>query len=116
MCTNFKFHNLFQSSTITPPIPLIAATEIGFHQNKHPGCLRFHGFSWHSLTGTDKHVLMSTGSSLCSPNPHSVRTACAFLLDVLFRDFPPEIFLQRPAIVQVCFKLQGLIDFVFHFK
>uniref|UniRef100_H2YG82 Rotatin N-terminal domain-containing protein n=1 Tax=Ciona savignyi TaxID=51511 RepID=H2YG82_CIOSA len=68
-------------------------------------CLRFPGFLWHSLTGTDRHVLASTGASLCSPSPHLVRNACAFLLDVIFRDFPPEIFLQRPSIVQTLLTL-----------
>lgn len=86
---------------MTPPTPLVSGAEADYVRSKQPDCLRFFGFPWHSLTGTDRHVLMSTGSSLCSPNPHSVRTACAFLLDVIFRDFPPEIFLQRPAIVQV---------------
>ena len=77
------------------------AGEVYHGRTTRPDCLRFSGFPWHSLTGTDRHVLMSTGASLCSPNPHSVRHACAFLLDVIFRDFPPEIFLQRSAIVQV---------------
>jgi len=92
---------LLQASTITPPIPLVTLGEHGPHRFIGPECLRFSGFPWHSLTGTDRHVLTSTGASLCSPNPHSVRNACAFLLDVIFRDFPPEIFLQRPAIIQV---------------
>lgn len=64
--------------------------------------LLFNGFPWHSLTATDRHVLDSTASSLCSSSPHLVRNACSFLLDVVFQDFPAEIFLQRPTIAQVC--------------
>jgi len=89
-----------QTSSGTPPIPRIAEKRVD--DPLHPyDCLRFAGFPWHSLTGTDRHVLASTGTSLCSPSAHLVRNACAFLLDVIFRDFPHEIFLQRPTIVQV---------------
>uniref|UniRef100_H2YG83 Rotatin N-terminal domain-containing protein n=1 Tax=Ciona savignyi TaxID=51511 RepID=H2YG83_CIOSA len=92
---------ILQTSTSTPPIP----TNLVSDPTIEISCLRFPGFLWHSLTGTDRHVLASTGASLCSPSPHLVRNACAFLLDVIFRDFPPEIFLQRPSIVQTLLTL-----------
>ena len=91
-----------QVSTITPPIPNTFGVNGDVMKTSEPECLRFYEFPWHSLTGTDRHVLASTGASLCSPSAHLVRNACAFLLDVIFRDFPAEIFLQRPSIVQVC--------------
>lgn len=40
-------------------------------------------------------------SSLRSDNPDLVRTTCELLRDVIMQDFPAEIFLQRPSIVQV---------------
>ena len=94
-------------------MPLVATNEYGAYRSAAPECFRFSGFPWHSLTGTDRHVLTSTGASLCSPNPQSVRNACAFLLDVIFQDFPPEIFLQRPAIIQV--RILKSIFFVTYF-
>lgn len=64
-------------------------------------CLSFAGFPWHSLTSSDRHVLDSTGTSLCSPDPNIVTTQCWKLLNIFFRDFPSEIFIQRPALVKV---------------
>ncbi|WAR12019.1 RTTN-like protein, partial [Mya arenaria] len=51
-------------------------------------CFRMTIFPWLSLTATDRHVLSSTNST------------CEFLSDVVFQDFPAEIFLQRPNIVK----------------
>ncbi|WAR12035.1 RTTN-like protein, partial [Mya arenaria] len=51
-------------------------------------CFRMTIFPWLSLTPTDRHVLSSTNSM------------CEFLSDVVFQDFPAEIFLQRPNIVK----------------
>nr|CAB3265825.1 rotatin-like [Phallusia mammillata] len=93
------------ASTATPPLPKSMDKRVEISSTMQQNCLRFAGFPWHSLTGTDRHVLASTGASLCSPSPHLVRNACAFLLDVIFRDFPPEIFLQRPTIVQTLLTL-----------
>lgn len=61
--------------------------------------LSFAGFPWHFLTATDRHVLSSTGTSLSSSDPALVENACLFLLDVVLHDFPAEIFLQRPTII-----------------
>ena len=40
-------------------------------------------------------------SSLRSGDVSLVSSSCHFLMDVVFQDFPAEVFLQRPAIVQV---------------
>ncbi|CAK8690926.1 unnamed protein product [Clavelina lepadiformis] len=111
---NYGYFNLVEEpgaddtvSTITPPIPNTFGVNGDVMKASEPECLRFYEFPWHSLTGTDRHVLASTGASLCSPSAHLVRNACAFLLDVIFRDFPAEIFLQRPSIVQTLLTLIG---------
>ncbi|XP_060755970.1 rotatin isoform X2 [Neoarius graeffei] len=63
-------------------------------------CLTFSVFPWLSLTATDRHILSSNESSLRSNKPDLVRTTCELLRDVIMQDFPAEIFLQRPSIVQ----------------
>ncbi|KAM4606021.1 rotatin [Polymixia lowei] len=63
-------------------------------------CLKFSMFPWLALTSTDRHILASNESSLRSNNPSLVRTTCELLRDVIMQDFPAEIFLQRPSIVQ----------------
>uniref|UniRef100_G3NDY8 Rotatin n=1 Tax=Gasterosteus aculeatus aculeatus TaxID=481459 RepID=G3NDY8_GASAC len=63
-------------------------------------CLKFSVFPWLTLTNTDRHILSSNESSLRSSNPNLVRTTCELLCDVIMQDFPAEIFLQRPSIVQ----------------
>ncbi|XP_029314100.1 LOW QUALITY PROTEIN: rotatin [Cottoperca gobio] len=63
-------------------------------------CLKFSVFPWLTLTNTDRHILSSNESSLRSSNPNLVRTTCELLCDVIMQDFPAEIFLQRPNIVQ----------------
>uniref|UniRef100_A0A667ZBX6 Rotatin n=1 Tax=Myripristis murdjan TaxID=586833 RepID=A0A667ZBX6_9TELE len=63
-------------------------------------CLKFSVFPWLTLTTTDRHILSSNESSLRSNNPNLVRTTCELLRDVIMQDFPAEIFLQRPTIVQ----------------
>eukprot|EP00079_Xenopus_tropicalis_P012567 XP_002939666.2 PREDICTED: rotatin [Xenopus tropicalis] len=71
-------------------------------------CLKFSTFPWLPLTTTDKHVLSSNESSLRSNNPSLVWRSCQLLQDVVMQDFPPEIFLQRPKIVQSLLSLFGL--------
>ncbi|XP_028821515.1 rotatin [Denticeps clupeoides] len=63
-------------------------------------CLKFSTFPWLSLTPTDRHILSSNESSLRSNNQKLVWTTCELLCDVIMQDFPAEIFLQRPSIVQ----------------
>ncbi|NXN95779.1 RTTN protein, partial [Rhinopomastus cyanomelas] len=63
-------------------------------------CLKFSTFPWLTLTSTDRHVLSSNESSLQSRNPSLIWNTCELLQDVIMQDFPAEIFLQRPKIVQ----------------
>lgn len=46
--------------------------------------------------------LFISGSSLRSSNHTLIWNTCELLKDVIMQDFPAEIFLQRPKIVQVC--------------
>ncbi|XP_075824221.1 rotatin isoform X1 [Microtus pennsylvanicus] len=62
--------------------------------------LKFSVFPWLPLTTTDKHVLSSNESSLRSSNHNLIWNTCELLKDVIMQDFPAEIFLQRPKIVQ----------------
>uniref|UniRef100_A0A8C5R8E3 Rotatin n=1 Tax=Leptobrachium leishanense TaxID=445787 RepID=A0A8C5R8E3_9ANUR len=63
-------------------------------------CLKFSTFPWLTLTTTDRHVLSTNESSLRSNNHGLIWTSCQLLQDVVMQDFPAEIFLQRPGIVQ----------------
>ncbi|XP_048832883.1 rotatin isoform X2 [Brienomyrus brachyistius] len=63
-------------------------------------CLKFYTFPWLTLTTTDRHILASNESSLQSNNHSQIRTTCDLLQNVIMQDFPAEIFLQRPTIVQ----------------
>ena len=45
-------------------------------------------------------VLQQTNSSLCSRNISVVSDYCLFLAEVIFQDFPAEVFVQRPRIIQ----------------
>ncbi|XP_077952021.1 rotatin isoform X2 [Gasterosteus aculeatus] len=76
----------------------IPAQKIAVHESVR--CLKFSVFPWLTLTNTDRHILSSNESSLRSSNPNLVRTTCELLCDVIMQDFPAEIFLQRPSIVQ----------------
>ncbi|BFZ19694.1 hypothetical protein BsWGS_22732 [Bradybaena similaris] len=57
-------------------------------------------FPWLPLTHTDQHVIASTNSTLQTRDPGNLIEACQFLADVVFQDFPAEIFLQRPEILK----------------
>ncbi|XP_007425386.2 rotatin, partial [Python bivittatus] len=71
-------------------------------------CLKFSTFPWLSLTTTDRHVLSSNESSLRSKNSKLIWNTCELLRDVIMQDFPAEIFLQRPKIVQSLLCLTAL--------
>ncbi|XP_061450623.1 rotatin isoform X2 [Rhineura floridana] len=71
-------------------------------------CLKFSTFPWLSLTTTDRHVLSSSESSLRSKNHRLIWNTCELLQDVIMQDFPAEIFLQRPKIVQCLLSLTTL--------
>uniref|UniRef100_A0A8C4K6T8 Rotatin-like n=1 Tax=Dromaius novaehollandiae TaxID=8790 RepID=A0A8C4K6T8_DRONO len=71
-------------------------------------CLKFSTFPWLTLTSTDRHVLSSNESSLRSNNHNLIWSTCELLQDVIMQDFPAEIFLQRPKIVQSLLSLLKL--------
>uniref|UniRef100_A0A8C6MA44 Rotatin n=1 Tax=Nothobranchius furzeri TaxID=105023 RepID=A0A8C6MA44_NOTFU len=85
-----------------PRTPTIVSPEDNLPKMVHESvrCLKFSVFPWLTLTNTDRHILSSNESSLRSSNPNLVRTTCELLCDVILHDFPAEIFLQRPGIVQ----------------
>lgn len=58
---------------------------------------------WQPLMSTDRHVLVAVENSLANiADRAQLLNTCSFLTDVMMRDFPAEVFLQRPAIVMVC--------------
>uniref|UniRef100_UPI00358FF599 rotatin-like n=1 Tax=Myxine glutinosa TaxID=7769 RepID=UPI00358FF599 len=63
-------------------------------------CLKFSSFPWVTLTPSDKQVFASTERSLQCQQASLVHSSCDFLSDVMMRDFPAEIFLQRPNIAE----------------
>ncbi|XP_024436290.2 rotatin [Desmodus rotundus] len=71
-------------------------------------CLKCSTFPWLPLTTTDRHVLSSNESSLRSSNHTLIWNTCELLKDVIMQDFPAEIFLQRPKIVQSLLSLLKL--------
>ncbi|XP_048219107.1 rotatin isoform X1 [Perognathus longimembris pacificus] len=76
--------------------------------NQSVKCLKFSTFPWLPLTTTDRHVLSSNESSLRSSNHTLIWNTCELLKDVIMQDFPAEIFLQRPKIVQSLLSLLKL--------
>ncbi|NXJ02101.1 RTTN protein, partial [Psophia crepitans] len=78
-------------------------------------CLKFSTFPWLTLTSTDRHVLSSNESSLKSNNQSLIWSTCELLQDVIMQDFPAEIFLQRPKIVQarIHLNLLSLLNLAF---
>uniref|UniRef100_A0A5F7ZJR0 Rotatin n=1 Tax=Macaca mulatta TaxID=9544 RepID=A0A5F7ZJR0_MACMU len=76
--------------------------------NQTVKCLKFSTFPWLPLTTTDRHVLSSNESSLRSSNHTLIWNTCELLKDVIMQDFPAEIFLQRPKIVQSLLSLLKL--------
>ncbi|KAF1571240.1 UNVERIFIED_CONTAM: Rotatin, partial [Eudyptes robustus] len=78
-------------------------------------CLKFSTFPWLTLTSTDRHVLSSNESSLRSNNQSLIWSTCELLQDVIMQDFPAEIFLQRPKIVQarIQMNLLSLLNLAF---
>ncbi|XP_028921546.1 rotatin isoform X1 [Ornithorhynchus anatinus] len=76
--------------------------------NQTVRCLKFSTFPWLPLTTTDRHVLSSNESSLRSTNHTLIWNTCELLQDVIMQDFPAEIFLQRPKIVQSLLSLLKL--------
>ncbi|XP_050395156.2 rotatin [Patella vulgata] len=89
------------------PVPryFTETTEPSTTSNPPPFGFRLTAFPWLALTPTDRHVLESTNRSLQSRDPKMLVSACEFLGDVVFQDFPSEIFLQRPQITKSLWSL-----------
>ena len=64
---------------------------------------------WLSLSASDRHILSVTASRLQSRSFSLVSKSCEFLRNVLFKDFPAEIFLHRPNVLQVKYNLIYLV-------
>uniref|UniRef100_A0A8B9HVU0 Rotatin N-terminal domain-containing protein n=1 Tax=Astyanax mexicanus TaxID=7994 RepID=A0A8B9HVU0_ASTMX len=107
------FDHLFHLPVSPSPSVILEETSVrGYFQQNKPSqtaatpprvsgtCLKFSVFPWLALTPTDRHILSSNESSLRSESQDLVRTTCELLQDVIMQDFPAEIFLQRPRIVQ----------------
>jgi hypothetical protein len=62
---------------------------------------------WVFITRSDQHVIAVTQQRLMSDDSEVVCKACRFVRDVLFQDFPAELFTQRPNILQGLLKLAG---------
>ncbi|XP_045646211.1 rotatin isoform X2 [Ursus americanus] len=90
--------NNFQQMEVSPR-PMV---------NQTVKCLKFSTFPWLPLTTTDRHVLSSNESSLRSSNHTLIWNTCELLKDVIMQDFPAEIFLQRPKVVQSLLSLLKL--------
>ncbi|KAJ7384922.1 hypothetical protein OS493_018609 [Desmophyllum pertusum] len=60
---------------------------------------------WLPLSASDRHILSVTASRLQSRSSSLVSKSCEFLRDVLFKDFPAEIFLHRPSVLQSLLEL-----------
>nr|XP_045233745.1 rotatin isoform X3 [Macaca fascicularis] len=91
-------------------VPALSSASYQTNQtvNQTVKCLKFSTFPWLPLTTTDRHVLSSNESSLRSSNHTLIWNTCELLKDVIMQDFPAEIFLQRPKIVQSLLSLLKL--------
>lgn len=54
---------------------------------------------WCQLCETDANTISMIEDAIIS----SVEKTTRFFIDILLKDFPPELFLNRPKIVQVCY-------------
>lgn len=57
-------------------------------------------FPWIVLSVNDSQVLRRQAHTLLSDDVRDATDVCHLLNDVLFHDFPAEIFLQRPSVLQ----------------
>ena len=64
-------------------------------------------FPWIALSRFESQLLSDCAQKLSSDDARDAEEACYQLLDVFLYDFPAEVFLQRPAILQ---GLLGLLD------
>ncbi|XP_019849330.1 PREDICTED: uncharacterized protein LOC109580505 isoform X2 [Amphimedon queenslandica] len=68
--------------------------------NSYDATLKLGSFPWLPLSKVDIKVLGSTLSRLQSGDRGCVTSTWGFIEEVLLNDFPPEVFLQRPDIVE----------------
>jgi len=62
---------------------------------------------WLKLSLNDRHILATTDSRLQGSTADSLIKSCEFIQDVLFQDFPAELFLQRPSLVKVLYSVNS---------
>lgn len=58
-------------------------------------------FPWLQISTVDHHILTTTAHRLESDDKSCFITTCSFVENVLLNDFPAQLFLQRPAVLQV---------------
>ncbi|KAK6982748.1 rotatin [Biomphalaria glabrata] len=80
------------------------------HDSQDLGLFHLSTFPWLPLTQTDQQVIESTKSTLQTKDPTMLIGACEFLADVVFQDFPAELFLQRPEILKNLLSITSLPD------
>ncbi|XP_044270755.1 rotatin isoform X2 [Tribolium madens] len=99
-------------STATP-IEGFVHQDASVHQHNTPRKLdsphsnhQIDPLKWQMLIETDRQVLQSIENSLINPpQPASLLHSAEFFSNVLLRDFPAEVFLQRPTITTAFYDL-----------
>ena len=92
--------NKVESLVATPPSDSLQNVSSVSDKNSD-ATIRLGSFPWLPLSRVDVKVLGSTLSRLQSLDSGCVSNTWTFIDDVLLNDFPPEVFLQRPDIVEV---------------
>lgn len=62
----------------------------------------------------DIQILSTTVSRLKSTDSECISITCTFINEVLLEDFPPEVFLQRPAVIEV--RKENYLNKCFYFS
>ena len=94
-------HLLSSDSKTEPVLTTPPPTTSDSLNNSHDTTLKLGSFPWLPLSKVDIKVLSSTLSRLQSGDRGCVTGTWGFIDEVLLNDFPPEVFLQRPDIVEV---------------
>ncbi|CAH3027837.1 unnamed protein product, partial [Porites evermanni] len=95
-------HDTTQSSLVSS-VKMSHSTETSSSKHDSKSSLTF--VPWLSLSASDRHILSVTASRLQSRSFSLVSKSCEFLRNVLFKDFPAEIFLHRPNVLQSLLEL-----------
>lgn len=69
-------------------------------------CIKISVLPWVKLTLQDMQVIESTDRALHEQDKSAIRSSCQLFSDVMSKDYPAEVFLQRPGIVHA---LLGLL-------